>query len=325
MRRASLRGDTKNGDASLRIPIFRVLSAIIIAMKTKAYLSGLLLSIAFIAACASSDRTQEQKPCEGGASAVKSVTADERLSQTAPAFVRGAKKRLVCLDLDATLCQHRTTPPPENMAALGELQKRYKCIMVGAGNAPRIHRQMGGYPIDILANYGMQEAKIVDGKFTIVRQETNHVDRAFFLRETDRLRRKYGYTEYMGNPVEFHASGMVTFGLLGTAPAAEHKVTFDPDRAKRRAIYPEVCKIFKDYSVFIGGSTSFDFAGPKNNKYDCIMDYAKREGYVRDEIIFIGDDFGDGGGDSHVRIKGMDYIYVDDYRKFPERVACLLK
>ncbi len=251
---------------------------------------------------------------------------DGVLSQTAPAFMRrGAKKRLVCLDLDATLSQHRTAPPAKNLAVLGELQKRYKCIMVGAGNAPRIHRQMGEYPIDILANYGMQEARMVDGKFTIVRQETNHVDRAFFRRETDKLRKKYGYVDYMGEPVEFHPSGMVTFGLLGTSPAAEHKVSFDPDRAKRRAMYPEVCEIFKDYSVFIGGSTSFDFAGPRNNKYDCIMDYAKREGYTRDEIIFIGDDFGDGGGDSHVRIKGMDYIYVDDYRKFPERVACLLK
>lgn len=251
---------------------------------------------------------------------------DGLLSQTAPAFVRrGAKKRLVCLDLDATLCQHRTAPPPENLAVLDRLQKKYKCVMVGAGNAPRIHGQMGGYPIDILANYGMQEAKMVDGKFTIVKQETNHVDRAFFLRETDKLRKKYGYVEYVGKPVEFHASGMVTFGLLGTAPSAEHKVSFDPDRAKRRAMYPEVCEIFKDYSVFIGGSTSFDFAGPHNNKYDCIMDYARREGYARDEIIFIGDDFGDGGGDSHVRIKGMDYICIDDYRKFPERVACLLK
>ena len=118
---------------------------------------------------------------------------------------------------------------------------------------------------------------------------------------------------------------MVTFGLLGTAPKAEQKVTFDPDRKKRRAMYPEVCEIFKDYSVYIGGSSSFDFAGPQYNKYDCVMAYAKEHGYARDEIVFVGDDFDDGGGDSHVRIKGLDYIAVDDYRKFPERVACLLK
>ena len=248
------------------------------------------------------------------------------LAETAPALVKkGARKRLVCLDLDATLCQHRTAPPKENLAVLDRLQEKYKCVMVGAGNAPRIYHQMGDYPIDILANYGMQESKMVDGKFTIVRQVTNKVDQAFFLRETDRLRKKYGYTEYWGKPVEFHASGMVTFGLLGTAPKAEQKVTFDPDRKKRRAMYPEVCEIFKDYSVYIGGSSSFDFAGPQYNKYDCVMAYAKEHGYARDEIVFVGDDFDDGGGDSHVRIRGLDYIAVDDYRKFPERVACLLR
>ncbi len=248
------------------------------------------------------------------------------LATTAPAFVKkNAKKRLVCLDLDATLSQHRTKPPQENLDALRELEKKYKCIMVGAGNAPRIYKQMGNYPIDILANYGMQESRMVNGEFKIVRQDSVKVDREFFLRETDKLRKKYGYTEYAGKPVEFHAAGMVTFGLLGTSAEAEQKVGFDPDRAKRRKMYPEVCKIFKDYSVFIGGSTSFDFAGLENNKYDCVMRYARENGYTRDEIIYIGDDFGDGGGDSHVRIKGMDYIYVRDYRNFPKYIECLLK
>ena len=234
-------------------------------------------------------------------------------------------KRLVCLDLDATLCQHRSPIPPENLAALRELMKRYKCIMVGAGNAPRIHRQMGGFPIDIIGNYGMQEALGEDGDFRIVRAVTNEVDRKFFREKTDYLRQKYGYTQYEGEPLEFHASGMVTFGLLGTKPSAEHKVAFDPDRKKRRTMYKEVCEIFKDYSVFIGGSTSFDFAGKEYNKYDAIMAYAKRNGYRLDEIVFIGDDFGDGGGDSHVRLKGMDYIEIEDYRDFAKAVSVLLK
>jgi len=236
-----------------------------------------------------------------------------------------AKRRLICLDLDATLCQHRSPIPPANLEALKELMKRYKCVMVGAGNAPRIHKQMEGFPIDIIGNYGMQEALGEDGNFRIVRAVTNTVDRKFFREKTDYLRQKYGYTQYEGEPLEFHASGMVTFGLLGTSPSAEHKVKFDPDRKKRRAMYKEVCEIFKDYSVFIGGSTSFDFAGKKYNKYDAIMDYAKRHGYSKDEIVFIGDDFGDGGGDSHVRLKGMDYIEIHDYRDFPREIAILLK
>ena len=236
-----------------------------------------------------------------------------------------AKRRLVCLDLDATLCQHRSPIPPENLAALRELMKRYKCIMVGAGNAPRIHKQMEGFPIDIIGNYGMQEALGEDGNFRIVRAVTNTVDRKFFREKTDYLRKKYGYTTYEGEPLEFHASGMVTFGLLGTSPAAEHKVKFDPDRKKRKAMYKEVCEIFKDYSVFIGGSTSFDFAGKQYNKYDAILSYARRHGYALDEIVFVGDDFGDGGGDSHVRLKGMDYIEIEDYRDFPRAVSILMK
>jgi hydroxymethylpyrimidine pyrophosphatase-like HAD family hydrolase len=248
--------------------------------------------------------------------------------------IRGQRKKLIAMDLDATLCQHRSAIPPENMAALRKLQERYRCIMVGAGNAPRIFRQMGNHPIEIVGNYGMQEAEGLNGELKIVRAVTNAVDKAFFLEKTDYLRRKYGYTEYAGDPVEFHPSGMVTFALLGTKAISADKVKFDPDRAKRRAMYREVCDIFKDYSVYIGGSTSFDFAGKSYNKYDATLNWAKRHGYTLDDIVFIGDDFADGGGDSHVRTKDkpklggyprMDYIVINDYRKFAKAVEVLLK
>jgi len=239
--------------------------------------------------------------------------------------VDGRRKKVVAMDLDATLCQHRSPIPPENLKALDALMKKYHCFMVGAGNAPRIYRQMGNYPIEISGNYGMQESEIRDGKFVIVRAVTNTVDKAFFREKTDYLRKKYGYTEYEGEPLEFHASGMVTFGLLGTKPSAEHKVAFDPDRKKRRAMYKEVCEIFKDYSVYIGGSTSFDFAGKQYNKYDATLDWAKRHGYALEDVVFVGDDFADGGGDSHVRIKGMDHIVINDYRNFAKAVEVLLK
>ena len=239
--------------------------------------------------------------------------------------IEGKRKKVVAMDLDATLCQHRSPIPEKNLAALKELEKQYKCVMIGAGNAPRIYKQMGNYPINIVSNYGMQLAVAADGNFRIVKAVTNTVDRKFFREKTDELRRKYGYTKYDGEPLEFHASGMVTFGLLGTTPSAEHKIAFDPDRKKRRAMYPEVCKIFKDFSVYIGGSTSFDFAGKQYNKYDATLSWAKDRGYTLDDIVFIGDDFADGGGDSHVRIKGMDHIVITDYKNFANAVQVLLK
>jgi hydroxymethylpyrimidine pyrophosphatase-like HAD family hydrolase len=137
------------------------------------------------------------------------------------------------------------------------------------------------------------------------------------------LREKYGYTEYTGGHLEFHASGMVTFCLLGSGAKIEDKVVFDPDRSKRRVLYDEVCALFPEHVVYIGGSSSFDFAPKQYNKYDSIMRYAAEHGYALEDILFVGDDFDDGGGDSHVRIKGLDYIQIEDYTTLPERLAFL--
>ena len=226
------------------------------------------------------------------------------------------KKRLICLDLDGTLSQHRSPLEDANRKVLDRLSEKYKLLMVGAGNVPRIHGQMGEYPIDILGNYGMQEGVYRDGKMEIIRQDTVEVDRAFFTEKAQYLREKYGYTEYKGDAVEFHPSGMVTFPLLGTKADVADKIAFDPTREKRKKMYAEVLEIFSDFTVFIGGSSSFDFSGKKYNKYDAIMTYAAQHGYEKDEILYVGDDFGDGGGDSHVRLGGMDYINITDYRDF---------
>lgn len=235
------------------------------------------------------------------------------------------QKRLLCFDLDGTLCQHKSHLPQKNKDLFRLLDSKYKVIMVGAGNAPRIYNQMEQYPVDIIANYGMQESIIEDGEFKIIREDTVFPDKEYFNSKCHYLREKYGYTEYSGSHLEFHASGMVTFCLLGSGARIEDKVAFDPDRSKRRVLYDEVCSLFPDFVVFIGGSSSFDFAPKKYNKYDSIMRYAAEHGYKEEEILFIGDDFGDGGGDSHVRIFGLDYVQVNDYMKLAEDIEFLLK
>ena len=233
-------------------------------------------------------------------------------------------KKLICFDLDGTLTQHRSKLEEENKSVLDSLSKKYKIIMVGAGGVERIYAQMNEYPIDIIGNYGMQEGKVVDGKLQITKQITTHPDKQYFLDKIEYLRNKYGYTNYAGETVEFHKTGMVTFPLLGTKANIEDKIAFDPTRAKRKVLYPEVLELFKDYTVYIGGSSSFDFSEKKYNKYDAIMEYAKEHGYNKDDILYVGDDFGDGGGDSHVRIFGMDYVENTDYRTLKEKLDFLL-
>ena len=116
---------------------------------------------------------------------------------------------------------------------------------------------------------------------------------------------------------------MVTFALLGTKAESADKLVFDPDKVRRREMFPEVSEIFKDYSVFIGGTTSFDITPKQYNKYDAVMRYAAEKGYVKDQILFVGDDFTDGGNDSQIRLGGMDYIKIDDYTRLPEKLHFL--
>lgn len=232
-------------------------------------------------------------------------------------------KKLICFDLDGTLTQHRTPLDDKNKAVLDKLSKKYKLVMVGAGGVMRINKQMNNYPIDVLGNYGLSEGVWENGELKIVREDVYSVDKEFFINQIDYLRKKYGYTEYKGDGVEFHSTGMVTFPLLGTQADIKDKVAFDPTREKRRVLYPEVLEIFKDYTVYIGGSSSFDIAKKEYNKYDAVMKYATARGYKKDEILFVGDDFGDGGGDSHIRIYGLDYVNVTDYTKLDDYLKYL--
>jgi len=232
-------------------------------------------------------------------------------------------KRLICFDVDGTITCPRTPIEDANVKVLETLAKNHKLIIVGAGACVRNYKQLREFPIDILGNYRMEESHIENGEFKIVRVTKSYPDKEYFLKTCTYLREKYGYTDFAGESVEFHDSGMVTFPILGKSAKIEDKLAFDPDRKKRLAMFDEVKALFPDYSVFIGGTSSFDFTSKEFNKYESIVRYAKENGYERDEILFVGDDFEDGGGDSHIRLGGLDYVCIDSYKNLGKKLEYL--
>ncbi len=237
-----------------------------------------------------------------------------------------AKIKLLAFDLDGTLTQHKSPLGDENRAVLDALGKKYKLIMAGAGMCRRIFNQMGQYPIDIMGNYGLQYAEYDAASGDLVIREDNVLpcDRESVDARVTAMREKYGFTEYAGDNVEFHASGCVTFPILGTAAKIEDKLAFDPDRIKRRKIYDEVVEAFSDYCVFVGGSSSFDMAPKPYNKYYALDLYCKEHGLSHDEVVYIGDDYGLGGNDESVYKSDFPYITIDNYLDFPNIVEPLL-
>ena len=234
--------------------------------------------------------------------------------------------KIVAMDLDGTLTQHKQPLSPEHREALDKLSQRYKLMMVGAGQVMRIFNQLGQYPIDIIGNYGLQEGRYnPDTKsMDIVKDLSFPVDKEKIEKTATMLREKYGFTEYAGDSVEYHPSGCLTFAILGTKAKQEDKLAFDPDRIKRRKIYREVCDEFSNYNVFVGGSSSFDMAPKPYNKYYALDLFCRQNGISHDEVVYIGDDYGMGGNDESVYLSDFNYLCIDDYRTFTSVIKPLL-
>lgn len=237
-----------------------------------------------------------------------------------------SKIKVIAMDLDGTLTQHKTPLSPQHRQLLTQLSRQYKLVMVGAGQVMRIFRQLEGFPIDIIGNYGMQygaynaKSQTVD----LLRDTVIDCDRQQIVQKINGLREKYGYTEYAGETAEFHPSGCVTFPILGTKAEAEGKLSFDPDRSKRRKIYQAVKETFGDWCVFIGGSSSFDLAPKPYDKYYALDLYCREKGFSHDEVIYIGDDYGLGGNDESVYRSDFPYLTIDHYADFPRIIEPLL-
>ncbi len=230
--------------------------------------------------------------------------------------------KVFAFDLDGTLTQHKTQLDDNNRAVLEKLAEKYKLIMVGAGNCMRIHKQMGGFPIDIIGNYGMQYAKYIDGKLKLIRDDgavcenKEEVEKRVWA-----LREKHGFTEFAGDSVEYHASGCITVAILGTKANQADKLAFDPDRKKRRAFYDEVCEMFSDYNVFVGGSSSFDMAPKPFNKYYALDLWCSENAIEHSEVVFVGDDYGLGGNDESVYLSDIPFATIDNYTCLGEIVS----
>ena len=236
------------------------------------------------------------------------------------------KIKLIAFDLDGTLTQHKTPLSEETRNILFALSKKYKLLMAGAGMCARIFNQMGGFPIDILGNYGMQYAEYNSQtkNLDIIEDVKVPCNKESCEERVTYLRNKYGYNNFKGDNVEYHSSGCITFPLLGTKADKEDKLAFDPDRKKRRAFYDDVVSVFNDFNVFVGGSSSFDIAPRPYNKFYAVDKYCKERGISHDEVVYVGDDYGQGGNDESVYLSNINFIEVDDYREFKHKIKPLL-
>jgi len=234
--------------------------------------------------------------------------------------------KVIALDLDGTLTQHKSKLDERNRGVLDLLSRSHHLLMVGAGMCVRIFEQMDRYAIDIIGNYGLQYCKYNADTQAIqsVYNLTLPCDRDMVTEKITALRKVLGYEQFIGAAVEFHDSGCVTFPLLGTDAPLNEKLSFDPDRILRRRMYKKVTAAFPEYRVFVGGSSSFDMAPAPYDKYYALDAYCRSEGLRHKNVLYVGDDYGMGGNDETVYRSDFPFIPIDDYHCFPDVMAAFL-
>jgi HAD superfamily hydrolase (TIGR01484 family) len=232
--------------------------------------------------------------------------------------------KLVATDLDGTLTQHKSRLVDPCRRTLEALSRRYRLLIVGAGGCERIYRQTEGCPADIAGYYGMQYSTVRDGAFVMLEDHRAPTDRAGVISRIEGLRSELGFTAYAGQTAEFHDCGIITFPILGTAAPIEQKLAFDPDRKIRRGCYDRVKGVFRDYTVFIGGSSSFDIVPFPYDKLYAINVYMRIHGVGREQAVYFGDDYGAGGNDEPIYKSDIRFICVDHYTEFPKIAGMLL-
>lgn len=227
--------------------------------------------------------------------------------------------KMIAMDLDGTLTQHKSKPDRHCLEVLNELSHKYRLLIVGAGGCKRIFDQLGKIKCDMIGFYGMQNAGSDGTVLSITESVAVGGNRKLITNKIRQLRKEFGFNNYSGETVEFHDTGMITFPLLGTTARLEDKLAFDPDREKRRTVYKRVAEVFNDYTVFIGGSSSFDIVPKPYCKLYGVDQYLKSNHIEREQIIYFGDDYGPGGNDEDLYKSGIRFVCIDNYKDFPTK------
>ena len=150
-----------------------------------------------------------------------------------------SKIKVIAMDLDGTLTQHKQHLSPEARATLVALGRKYKLLMVGAGQVQRIFNQMEKFPVDIIGNYGLQYATYnPETKDLDIRRDLSYMTYAPILFISALTGQRVDRLFELINYVNDQSAMRITTGMLNTILAdATARVQPPTDKGRRLKIY----------------------------------------------------------------------------------------
>lgn len=237
------------------------------------------------------------------------------------------RRRLIGFDLDGTLAVTKSPIPDLIAVRLTDLLALVDVCVVSGGDFAQFQKQLVdrlNVPPDDLAKLHLMPT--TGTKYFSYDATTN----AWILRYSEDLEperrdaaiealtsvaQSLGYWERepAGDIIEDRGS-QVTFSALGQHASPEAKYAWDPDGAKRHEMREQVAALLPDLEVHVGGTTSIDVTNSGIDKAYAMGRIMEILGLAPTDVLFFGDQLGEGGNDHPVKSMGIDTIAVGGWQ-----------
>ena len=243
--------------------------------------------------------------------------------------------KAVVFDLDDTLAASKSTMDPAMSAAFAQLVERVPVCIISGGRFEQFESQaLNGFTASDAALRQLHLMPTCGTRYYLWDGEGWALQYAEDLTEDEKQRaivaleegaKALGLwaAEPWGNIIEDRGS-QITFSALGQQAPVDAKVAWDPDGAKKRALWEYVAPRLPDLEVRGGGSTSIDITRKGIDKAYGIGKLTAQIGAGLDELLFIGDRLDETGNDYPVYALGVASFPVHHWTDTLEAVKAIV-
>lgn len=244
--------------------------------------------------------------------------------------------KVVVFDLDDTLAESKSTMDSAMADALAQLLARVEVCIISGGRFEQFQAQaLDGFTAESESLARLHLMPTCGTRYYIWGGSSWQLQYAEDLTESQKQRSiaaleegakalELWHPQPWGDIIEDRGS-QITFSALGQQAPVAQKVAWDPDGAKKRALWEYVSPRLPDLEVRGGGSTSIDITSKGIDKAYGIRKLVERLGVTLDELLFIGDRLDPTGNDYPVYALGVTSVHVKDWHGTLATVTALIE
>ena len=229
-------------------------------------------------------------------------------------------KKLIVFDLDKTLSESKQ-PMDDEMAALLRLLLELKKVSVISGGSfnqfqkqfvPKLTRgrreHLFLFPTCGSAFYRHGKR----GWENVYTETLSEEDKRRIFEAFEKMFDEVGFVlpeKVYGELIEDRAT-QITFAGFGSQAPLPLKSVWDPDRRKRLAMIAVLTRLIPEFEIRTGGTSSIDVTRKGIDKAHGIRQMEKHLNMPIQDMVFVGDDLGEGGNDHPVIATGVEIVEV---------------